>query len=185
MPMEKTLTLEEHRAAFSRHRFLAMPLSGAICWAVVGIASPFLSAFWASMLLFAATGSIIYLAMGLSKLTGENFFRKDKNPFDRLFFAGLGQALLVYAIAIPFFIVEPRSLTLTVGILTGLMWMPFSWIVQSWVGYFHAVARTLLIVFAWYVFPAQHFLVIPGIIVALYIVTIAVLEKRWRARKAV
>ena len=178
-------TLDQQRAAFCRRRFLAMPLSGLICWSGVGIGSLFLNARQASLLLYVATGSIVYLAMLISRFTGEPFFRKDRNPFDRLFFAGLAMSLLVFAIAIPFAIADDRSITLTVGILTGLMWMPFSWILQHWVGYFHAVCRTVLILVAWYAFPAQHFQVIPAIIVALYIVTIVILENRWRRLQAV
>jgi hypothetical protein len=175
------LTLEEHRAAFSGRRALAMPLSGMIAWSVIGIGSTFLDPFQSSLLLFIATGSIVYLAMFISRFTGENFFRGFGNPFDRLFFVGLFMALLVYAIAIPFFLADYRSITLTVGILTGLMWMPFSWIVQHWIGYFHAVARTLLIVAVWYLWPELHFQLIPAIIVGMYLVTIVVLEQRWSA----
>lgn len=176
----RPLTLEEHRAAFRRRRLVTMPLAGMLCWAVVGIASPFLTPFAAMMLLFAATGSIVYVAMLLSRLTGEEFFRRDKNPFDRLFFGGLAMALSVYAIAIPFALVEPRSVTLSVGILAGLMWIPLSWIIRHWVGYFHTLSRTLLVLVAWYVFPEHHFQVIPAIIVGLYAISILALEKRWR-----
>lgn len=173
-------TLEEQRAAFISRRFLAMPLSGLICWAIIGIGSIFLNDFQSVMLVFVATGSIVYLAMMVSKLIGEPFFRKEKNTFDRLFLSVLLMALLVYAIAIPFFLQDYRSVTLTVGILTGLMWMPFSWIVQHWVGYFHTLSRTVLILIAWYAFPEQHFQVIPAIIVVIYVITILVMEKRWR-----
>lgn len=173
-------TLEEYRAAFSCRRFLATPLSGLICWAIIGTGSLFLNPFYSVILVFAATGSIVYLAMGISKLTGETFFHKDKNPFDRLFFGGLLMALLVYAIAIPFFLVDHRSITLTLGILTGLMWIPFSWIIQHWIGYFHTLARTLSILIAWYLFPEHHFQVIPAIIVTIYLITIYVMEKRWK-----
>lgn len=176
--------LDQQRVAFSNRRFLATPLSGLIAWSTVGVGSLFLNPFYTSLLLFAATGSIVYLAMALSRFTGENFFRGFGNPFDRLFFVGLFMALLVYAIAIPFFMENPRSITLSVGILTGLMWMPFSWIVQHWVGYFHAVLRTVLIVAAWYLWPAWHFQVIPGLIVGIYVITIVILEKRWRKLRA-
>ena len=62
------------------------------------------------------------------------FLDKDKlkNVFDRLFFHCVSVALLVYAIAIPFFRVDYTSLLLTVGILTGLMWVSHSWIIQHW-----------------------------------------------------
>ena len=46
-----------------------------------------------------------YLAMGVSKFTGEDFLdkKKPKNTFDKLFFYTVAQAILVYSIAIPFF----------------------------------------------------------------------------------
>jgi len=72
----------------------------------------------------------------ISRFTGENFLDKNKpkNVFDSLFFYCVAMALLVYAIAIPFFRVDYTSLPLTVGILAGLMWVPLSWIIQHWSG---------------------------------------------------
>ena len=87
----------------------------------------------------------------------------------------------VPAIAIPFFRVDYTSLPLTVGILAGLMWVPLSWIIQHWVGIFHAVARTVLVTAAWYLAPHHRFVVIPAVIVGVYGVTIVILEQRWRA----
>lgn len=174
------MTLEQYRKSFSNRRFLNMPLAGLLCWSVVGIGSCWLSPWQSSMLLYAATGSVVYLAMLLSRFTKEPFFRKERNPFDRLFFVGLAMALLVFAIAIPFNIIYPRAITLTLGILTGLMWMPMSWIVQHWVGYFHTVVRTMLVLLAWYLFPAYHFQAVAGVIVVLYLISIAVLEQRWQ-----
>jgi len=90
-------------------------------------------------------------------------------------------ALLVYAIAIPFFRVDYTSLPLTVGILAGLMWVPHSWVIQHWVGIFHPVARTALVTAVWYLAPHHRFVVIPAVIVGVYAVTIAIQEQRWRA----
>jgi hypothetical protein len=130
--------------------------------------------------LFIATGSIVYLGMLISKFTGENFLDRNRpqNTFDRLFFLTVGQALLVYSIAIPFFLLDYSSLPLTVGILTGLMWLPISWIIDHWVGIFHAIARTALVVVLWYVLPQYRFVAIPFAIVAIYMVTIALLMNR-------
>jgi len=178
-----TKSLEVQRAAFCQRRFLAMPLAGILCWTIVGITGVFLPTHIAALVLFIATGSIVYIAMFFSRFTGETFFHKEKNTFDRLFFYGLLMSLLVYSIAIPFFLQDPTSLPLTVGILTGLMWLPFSWIVQHWVGMFHSVSRTLLIVAAWYLFPEQRFVAIPIVIIAIYAISIWALERRWRALK--
>lgn len=179
-------TLEQEREEFSRSRLLAMPLAGTLAWTVVGICGTFMKPFAISMTLFAATGCIVYLGLFISKFTGENLTdrNKPKNRFDRLFFLTVFMALLNFAVAIPFFQQDHTSLPLSVGILTGLMWVPLSWIIQHWIGIFHGVARTLLIVSAWYLFPEQRFVVIPAVIVAVYLVTIAVLENRWRALPA-
>lgn len=180
--MDGTRSLDEQRREFAARRFLAMPLAGTLAWAVVALGG-LLAPRQAWLILFIATGSIAYIGMGLSKLTGEDFLDKTrpKNAFDSLFFHTVGMALLVYGIAIPFFLVEPSSLPLSVGVLSGVMWVPVSWFLNHWIGYFHAGVRTAAIVAAWYVFPEQRFVVIPLVIIAVYSVTIVVLERRWRA----
>ena len=82
----------------------------------------FLSPILAVWSLFIGTGCIAYLGMTLSRFTGEDFLDKKKpmNVFDSLFLHCVAMALLVYAIAIPFFRVDYTSLPLTVGILAGL-----------------------------------------------------------------
>ena len=181
-PVTSLPTLEEQRLDFARRRFLAMPLAGLIAWSVVGVGGMLLPPFPAVMVLFAATGSIVYLGMGISRFTGENFLQqsKTKNAFDGLFFHTVAMSLLTFAIAIPFFQADYTSLPLAVGILTGMMWLPFSWIIEHWVGLFHAVTRTALVTTAWYLVPTQRFVLIPMIIVVIYAITIYVLEQRWR-----
>ena len=66
----------------------------------------------------------------------------------------------------------------TVGILAGLMWVPFSWMIQHWVGLFHGIARTVLVTAAWYLFPQRRFVAIPAVIVVIYLITIVVLARR-------
>ena len=175
-------TLEAQLIEFRQRRLLAMPLAGTIAWSVVAIGAA-LAPGYAFLILFAATGSIAYLGIGLSKLTGEDFLDKSrpKNVFDSLFFHTAGMAILVYSIAIPFFLVQPSSLPMSVGILTGLMWVPMSWTLQHWIGIAHAVARIVAILVVHYAFPTQRYLFVPLVIVAVYLVTIAVLEQRWRA----
>ena len=159
-----------------------MPLAGTIMWALVGVAGVFLDPSKAALALFIGTGSIFYLGLFLSKLTGENFMAKDKpkNAFDALFMQTVLMALLVFSLAIPFFLIEPTSLPLTVGILTGLMWIHLSWAIEHWVGLFHGVARTLLVLGAWYLLPDYRFVAITALIVCIYLVTIVALESRWR-----
>lgn len=176
------LTLDQHRAEFSRRRFLAVPLAGTLAWAVVGLAGALLDTGTATLVLFIATGCIAYLGLFLSRFTGEHLMDRSrpKNPFDGLFMSTVAMAVLVYAIAIPFAMKDYGSVPLTVGILTGLMWMPWSWVVQHWVGFFHTLARTALVLGAWFAFPAHRLTLIPALIVGVYLVTIVVLERRWR-----
>lgn len=173
-------SLEAQRNEFKQSKFLATPIAGLIAWLAVLISGLFFSDTITVWVIFIATGSIVYLGMGISRLTGENFLDKNKpkNTFDTLFFYTVAQAVLVYAIAIPFFMENYTSLPLTVGILTGLMWLPFSWIIEHWIGIFHTIARTFSIVFLWYLFPESRFISIPLVIVVIYIITIFVLNRR-------
>ncbi len=173
-------TLDEQRHEFAGRRFLAMPLAGLVAWSVVGVGGVFLTPGPAVWVLFGATGSILYLGMFFSRFTGENFFDKQrpKNVFDGLFLHTVVMALLIYAIAIPFFRADYTSLPLSVGIMSGLMWPPFSWIIGHWIGTFHTLARTALVTAGWYLVPTARFVVVPAVIVVVYTVTIIVLEAR-------
>ena len=172
-------TLESQRLDFSKRKFLATPLAGMIMWIFIGISGLTLKQSISEMVLFVGTGGIVYLGMFLSKFTGENFLsKKKKNTFDSLFFFTVGQACLVYSIAIPFYLIYPDSLPLSVGILTGLMWLPFSWIINHWIGIFHAIFRTIGILILWYTIPDLRFVLIPFFIVVVYIITLTVLLKR-------
>jgi hypothetical protein len=101
-------TLELQRIEFSNRKFLAIPLAGLFVWTIVGIVGLFFSDLIAVWTIFIGTGSIVYLGLFLSKFTGENFLEKKRpeNEFDTLFLFTIGQAVLVYSIAIPFFLVD-------------------------------------------------------------------------------
>ncbi len=176
----QTRTLEEERQEFANGKFLATPLAGIIAWVVIGISGIFFSDLVTVWVLFIATGSIVYLGLFISKFTGEDFLDKSKpkNEFDKLFLFTVAQAALVYAIAIPFFLIDYTSLPMTVGILTGTMWLPFSWIIKHWVGIFHAISRTISVLALWYLLPELRFVAIPFAIVAVYLVTLLILNKK-------
>ncbi|MEK8029879.1 hypothetical protein AACH06_03515 [Ideonella sp. DXS29W] len=178
----QAISLDAHRAEFARRRFLAMPLAGTLAWVVVGVAGATLPPAQATLVLYIATGCIAYLGMLISRFTGEHFMDRSrpKNPFDALFMSTVGMAVLVYSIAIPFAMCDSSSVPLSVGILTGLMWLPLSWVIQHGVGVFHTVLRTLLVLTAWLAFPQHRLTLIPAVIVGVYLVTIVVLERRWR-----
>jgi hypothetical protein len=181
MTTQSSRSLEEQRIEFSQSRFLAMPIAGTIAWTIIGIASAFVQVELAAWILFICTGMIFLLGLLIARLLGEDLIGKTQNEFDRLFFITVQMSWLVFSIAIPFFLIEPTSLPLSVGILAGLMWLPFSWIIQHWIGAFHAFARTALVTIAWFVFPDLRFVVIPLVIVVIYLITIYVLATRTRA----
>ena len=138
---------------------------------------------WQVWSVWIGCGSIVYLGMALAKLLGEDFLNKQtpNNAFNHLFMVGLVMALLVFSLALPFAMQDYTSIPLTVGIITGLMWMPFSWAIQHWAGYFHAISRTILILAVWFIFPEFRFVAIPVIIVIIYIITMLALERRYKA----
>lgn len=174
-------SLEAQRRAFAARRFLAMPLAGLIAWSIAGLAGASLPPFPAVVVFFVATGSIVYIGAFVGRYTGETILgrRGVRNAFDSLFLHAVVMALLVYGIAIPFFLVDYTSLPLTVGILTGLMWAPISWMIGHWIGLAHAIARTAGVVAAWYLWPDLRFVAVPVVIVLVYLFSIAVLERRW------
>lgn len=178
MPTEPTLS--ELRAQFGRSRLLSMPIAGAIAWSAAGIFGAILpDEESASYALFLCMPAVFPLALLVGRFTGEDVFgTQDQNELDRLFLLGVLMSTLVWGIAIPFWIVEPSSLPLSGGILAGLMWVPVSWLLQHWVGLFHAIARTISVVAAWFLFPDHRFIVIPVIIVVIYLISIVMLATR-------
>lgn len=179
----ESLDSQLHR--FRQNRFIAMPIAGAIAWTAIGVAGTVLSPVASVWALFLGTGSIFYLGLIVARFTGEDLLGRDQpNTFDRLFMSTVFMSLLVFAIAIPFFRQDYTSLPLSVGILTGLMWAPLSWMLAHWIGLFHAIARTVLVLAVWMLLPDHRFMAVPAAIVLVYAITIGVLEARWRQAQA-
>ena len=173
-------TLDDLRAEFGRSRLLSMPIAGAIAWSAAGVLGLLLEGDEArSYALFLCMPMVFPLAFVVGKLIGEDVFgAQGQNELDRLFMLSILMANLVWAIAIPFWLMEPSSLPLGAGILSGLMWVPMSWILQHWVGVFHAVARTVLVAAVWLAFPDYRFTAVPLVIVVVYLISIAGLATR-------
>jgi len=180
--IDSKFSLDEQLKQFRDSRFIAMPLAGTIAWAGIGLVGAFGSLSAAVWAIFIGTGLIFYLGVAVGKLIGEDVLGKEKrgNSFDRIFLLTAVQAIAVYSIAIPFFQQEVSSLPMSVGVLTGLMWIPFSALAGHWVGLFHGIARTVLIVAIYYAMPDHRFVAIPAAIVGLYLITIIILVGRYR-----
>ncbi|MEX0613545.1 MAG: hypothetical protein WD738_16365 [Pirellulales bacterium] len=177
--MRQDATLEELRSEFDRvgGRTLSFPIAGTIAWTATGVFGAFLPVDNASIALFLCVGMIFPLSLVLSRMLREDVY-STKNELDALFMRGLIMVILVWAIAIPFWLVEASSLPLSVGVLAGLHWIVYGWIVRHWVGMFHSVTRTILVLACWFVFPHHRFVAIPAVIVVVYLITIWVLATR-------
>jgi hypothetical protein len=175
--------LNELRAEFGHSRLLAMPIAGAAAWSAAAVFGALLPDDEArSYALFLCMPAVFPVALIVGKIIGEDVFGAEgRNELDQLFLLSILMANLVWAIAIPFWLIEPSSLPLSGGILAGLMWIPVSWILQHWVGIFHAIARTVLVTAAWFMFPQQRFTIVPLAIVFVYLVSIAGLATRPRS----
>lgn len=177
--MEQTRTLEEMRIEFERAggRTLSFPIAGTIAWTATGIFGALLPEDEASIALFICNGLIFPLSLMIARFLGEDVLSSN-NDLDRLFGRGIIMVNLVWAIAIPFWLVLPSSLPLSVGILAGLHWLIYGWIVQHRVGMFHAVTRTVLVAACWFLLPDHRFVAIPAVLVLLYLITVYVLATR-------
>jgi hypothetical protein len=178
MPLESTLS--DLRTEFGRSRMLSLPIAGAIVWTLAGILGALLPDDDAkSIALFVVMPAVFPLGYGISRVLGEDLFAtKNPNELDQLFLFGILMSNLVWCIAIPFWMLEPSSLPLSAGVLAGLMWVPLSWILQHWVGLFHAIARSVLAMLAWLLFPTQRFVIIPALVVLVYLISIGALATR-------
>jgi len=178
----KTKSLEQYRQEFKQKKLITTPLAGMIVWAILGTMSLFIPAQKMVLPFYIGTGSIFYLALFISKFTGEKLIAKkgEMNPFDSLFLYTVVMSLMCFAIVVPFIQENHLALPMAIGIISGLMWLPISWTLEHKVGIYHTVSRTLSLVLVWYIAPEQSFVLVPFIIVIIYLFSIYALYKRWQ-----
>lgn len=180
-------TLDQQLAEFRAQRGLAMPLAGMLVWALIGVSSFILTPNQQIMAVFFGTGAIVYIAMALSRLTGENMrFKKkaERNFFETCFLAAVGMSCLVYAITIPFFLENYLALPFAVAVQSGLMWLVYGAVVGAPVAIVHAFVRTAGCTIAYLLAPQEGFWLQPLIVVACYAFSIPLLERRWQRELA-
>ena len=129
-----------------------------------------------------AVGMIFYVGLLVAKLTGEDLLGRKRQSafFDQLFLTNVGMSVLVFTIAIPFVLEDPTSLPLSLGVLTGLMWLPLTPMLGHWIGAAHAIGRAVLVLAIWLLLPEHRFVAVPVVVVATYVATLPVLWGRWR-----
>lgn len=179
-------SLDQQLIEYRQKRALAMPVSGMMVWTLLFILSFILPASQMVMATFIGTGSIVYLAMGVSRLTGENIsFKKstDRNWFETVFLAAMGMSFLTFSISIPFFMENYLALPFALAVQTGLMWLVFGVLAAQKVAIVHAIVRTVACVVAFMLWPELSFQLQPLIVVACYGFSIPLMERRWKIQQ--
>ncbi|GGQ14756.1 DUF7010 family protein [Shewanella litoralis] len=179
-------SLDQQLIEYRQQRALAMPLSGMIVWSILFALSFILPASQMVMAIFIGTGSIVYLAMGVSKLTGEGFgFKKaaNRNWFENVFLAAVGMCFLTFGISIPFFMENYLALPFVLAIQMGLMWLVHGVIAAQKVAIVHAIVRTIACVVAFQLWPELSFQIQPLIVVLCYGFSIPVMQFHWRQQQ--
>lgn len=179
-------SLDQQLLEYRQQRALAMPLSGMFIWSVLFVLSFLLPVKDMILTIFIGTGSIVYIAMGISRLTGENMtFKKQakRNFFESLFLASVAMSFLVFSITIPFMMENHFAQPFALAVQSGLMWIVYGAIAGEKVAIAHAVIRTLCCTLAYFMWPQYSFHIQPLIVVFCYAFTIPVLEQHWQLQK--
>jgi hypothetical protein len=171
--------LDALRLEFARHagRSLALPLAGALVWAVVAVASLVLAPRIAAFVLLFGTGAIFPVGLAFAALLRERLL-DNPSPLAGLMGRSVLMVNLLWAVHLSLFTHDPTYVPLTLGIGLGLHWIVFGWIADTGVGMLHAVVRTLLVTAAWWAFPDAPVAAVGFAVVAAYLVTIALLARR-------
>lgn len=148
--------LDALRLDFERrsNRSLSMPLAGAVVWSGVAVLGALLPARLGTFALVALTGAIFPLALLIAKVRGEALLSND-NPLARLMGACVLMVNLLWVVHITLLLRAPQFVPLSVGVGLGIHWVVYSWIIRHPLGYVHAIARAILVVGAWWTFPAN------------------------------
>jgi hypothetical protein len=148
--------LEALRVDFERrtNRSLAMPIAGAMIWSTVSVLGALLPPRMGMFALVALTGAIFPLAILIANARREELLSND-NPLARLMGACVLMVNLLWVVHITLLLRAPRFVPLSIGVGLGIHWVVYSWIIRHPLGYVHALARAILVVSAWWLFPAN------------------------------
>ena len=173
------MTLDDCRLDFeqSSNRAMSMPIAGAVVWALVAILSTQFEERISILLLLFCSGLIFPIALGIARIRSEALI-SNKNPMASLMGQCVLMVNLLWAVHIPLFLYAPSFVPLSLGISLGLHWVVYSWIIQHPLGRTHAILRTSLVLFAWYIFKEDRLLSISIVIVCTYLFTLYQMSAR-------
>lgn len=146
------MTFAEMQAEFIRRRkgAISLPLAGVVNYGVAALASLFVSAGNANLLLATCFWAIPPVAALIGRIRGEDFAGDRANPLFQLGKLARIMVLSTWAIHIPVWIHAPSLFPLTVGVSFGLHWVVFGWSIGHKLGLVHLAMRVTLVPIAWY-----------------------------------
>lgn len=167
------------RLEYDRHagRSIALPIAGAIVWSAAAVAGLVLEPRQALIALLFLTGLAFPLAMVLARPLGERLI-DHPSPLAGLMGRSVLMVNLLWAAHLTLFAIAPEVVSLSLGIALGLHWVVFGWVIGHGLGLAHALARTVFVAAAWWLFPDARVAAVALAVVAVYAATIVVLARR-------
>lgn len=163
--------------AFHAGRSIALPLAGALVWAIVGIAALFLPERASTMALMFGTGAIFPIALALARPLRERLL-DNPSPLAGLMGRSVFMVNLLWAVHLTVYAQVPDLLPLTLGIGLGLHWVVFGWLIGHRLGIVHAAVRTVLVVTMWWMMPGARVSAVAAAVVVAYVYSIVALMSR-------
>lgn len=179
------MTFEEMRRDFivRRKGSLALPLTGALVYLGVAVASLFVASGHHNLILAIGFWAILPVGLIIGRLRGEEMRTLNDNPLFGLSAHARWMALSTWAIHIPVWLYAPTLFPITVGIGFAFHWIIFSWTIGHPVGFIHLAMRILLVLSCWHFFPVNRVgAVSAGIAVAYAISLVQLCTIDWTER---
>lgn len=151
------MTFEEMQRGFIRTRLgvPSLPFAGVVVYGGMAIVSLAVAPEHRNLLLFLGFWLIMPVGALTMKWRGETA-GDPANPLFHLSVLARWMVLATWAIHIPVWIHAPDLFPLTVGIAFALHWVVMGWSMGNTVGLTHLVLRTVLVLAAWRVCPANR-----------------------------
>jgi hypothetical protein len=179
------MTFEEMQRDFIARRkgVPSLPITGCINYSVAALASLFVPPGSANLTLFICFWAIPPVAALIGRIRSEQALGNPGNPLFRLAMLARFMVLATWGIHIPVWIYAPDLFPLTVGIAFGLHWVVFSWCIGHPLGLVHTGLRTILVLAAWFLFPANRMGAVSLAIAFCYFLSVWQLSRiDWEAR---
>lgn len=163
--------------AFHAGRSIALPLAGALVWAIIGLAALVLPERTSTIVLLFGTGAIFPIALVLARLLRERLL-DNPSPLAALMGRSVFMVNLLWAVHLAVYAQIPELLPLTLAIGLGLHWVVFGWVINHRLGVVHAAVRTVLVVSMWWLMPGARISAVAAAVVLAYVYSIIALMSR-------